>query len=77
MKVETRATETEKVTKEEKVLTISENEFHEILTRSAKEVMEEDSKAVSEPMMLILLTMSYAHICSVIHHKLFNNEEEN
>ena len=74
MKVETKATE--KVTKEEKVLTISESEFHDVLTKSVKEVIEGDQKVANDPMMLILLDVSYAHICSVIHHKLFNDEEE-
>lgn len=74
MKVETRATE--KVTKEEKVLTISESEIKEIFSEAAAEVMSTDSKVIDDPALSLLLTMQYAQLCASIHHRLFNNEEE-
>lgn len=73
MKVETRATE--KVTKEEKVLTISESELMDILSESGKDVLNEDFKVVDDPAIRLLLTVSYAHICAIIHQKLFKEEE--
>ena len=74
MKVETRATE--KVTKKEKVLTISESEIKEIFSEAASEVMKEDRKIIDDPALSLILTMQYAPLCAAIHHRLFNNEEE-
>ena len=66
----------EKVTKKEKVLTISESEIKEIFSEAASEVMKEDRKIIDDPALSLILTMQYAQLCAAIHHRLFNNEEE-
>lgn len=73
MKVETRVTE--KVTKKEKVLTISESEFSDILKESGKDALNKDFKVIDDPTLRLLLTVSYAGICAIIQHKLFEEEE--
>lgn len=74
MKVETRATE--KVTKEEKLLTISESELKDVLSESGKNALKEDFDIVNDPAIRLLLTVSYAHICAIIHQKLFEEEDK-
>lgn len=73
MKVETKTTE--KVTKEEKVLTISESELQKLLSDSMADVLSSDSKATSNPPIMLLLAMSYAQLCATIHSKMFDEEE--
>lgn len=75
MKVETKTTE--KVTKEERVLTISESELQKLLSDSMEDVLSSDSKVSVHPMLKLLLTMSYAQLCGIIHSKMFGDEEEN
>ena len=73
MKVETKTT----VTKEEKVLTISESELQELLNDSVVDILSRDLKVSVDPMLKLLLTMSYAQLCGIIHSKMFGDEEEN
>lgn len=61
-------------TKEEKVVTLSESEFEQIVAevarRSAKDAIEE-----KDPMLELLLLMTRAHVCAIIREELFNKED--
>lgn len=63
-------------TKEEKVVTLSESEFEEIVAditkQSAKEANEREK---SDPMMELLLLLTRARVCAKIHEKLFGKED--
>ena len=63
-------------TKEEKVVTLSESEFEQIVAevarRSAKEANEIEEK---DPMLELLLLMTRAHACAIIREELFDKED--
>lgn len=73
MKVEVKTV----ATKEEKVVTLSESEFDQIVsdiaTLSAKEA---NAIEKSDLMLDLLLLMTRARVCAIIHEKLFNNKED-
>ena len=73
MKVESKVTE--KVTKEEKVLTISESEFDDAIRNVAKFMIERNVKNDVDPMIRFALTMENAVFCSKLHDALFRGEE--
>lgn len=74
MKLESKVTE--KVTKEEKVLTISESEFREIVTGVAKDVIDEHSESGLDPIIRLALTMENASFVAKLHRALFGDKEE-
>lgn len=71
MKVEVKAV----ATKEEKVVTLSESEFDQIVTEVAKQSAKEANEIEKDPMLELLLLMTRAHVCAIIHEKLFNKED--
>lgn len=74
MKLESKVTE--KVTKEEKVLTISESEFRDIVTDVAKSVLDEHSESGLDPIIRLALTMENANFVAKLHRTLFNDKEK-
>ena len=74
MKVETKVTE--KVTKEEKVLTISESEFEEVVTKIAKGIITKHSESGLDPVISLALTMENANFMAELHCALFDDKEE-
>lgn len=74
MKVETKVTE--KVTKEEKVLTISESEFRDVVTKVAKDIICEHSESGLDPIVRIALTMENANFVATLIQALFDSKEE-
>ena len=73
MKVESKVTE--KVTKEEKVLTISEREFDDVVNDVAKFMIERNIKNDIDPMIRLALTVEYGIFSSKLQSALFNKEE--
>lgn len=74
MKVEAKVTE--KVTKEEKVLTISESEFRDVVTKVAKDIICERSDLGLDPMLRLAFTMENANFVATLIQALFDNKEE-
>lgn len=74
MKVETKVTE--KVTKEEKVLTISESEFRDVVSEVAKDIICERSDSGLDPVIRLTLTMENANFAATLIQALFDNKEE-
>lgn len=74
MKLESKVTE--KVTKEEKVLTISESEFRDVVSEVAKDIICERSNLGLDPMFRLALTMENANFVATLIQALFDNKEE-
>ncbi len=73
MKVEVKTV----ATKEEKIVTLSESEFDQIVADIAKlSAKEANEIEKSDPMLDLLLLMTRARVCAIIHEKLFNNKED-
>lgn len=73
MKVESKVTE--KVTKEEKVLTISESEFKDVVRDVAKSMIEENIEHNFNPIVRLALLTENATFCGKLHEALFKGEE--
>lgn len=72
MKVEVKTV----ATKEEKVVTLSESEFDQIVADIAKlSAKEVNAIEKSDPMLDLLLLMTRARVCAIIHEKLFGKED--
>ncbi len=72
MKLETKSVEIEK----EKVLTISESEFVDVVKEVIGEIAEHDITTLNEPMLLLALGVSRAELGAKLTNRLFNQEEE-
>lgn len=75
MKVETRVTEKVTVGKEEKVLTISESEFEDVMKNVIKKEISEISDVKISPIIMLPLTLMLADVSTELHMKLFNGKE--
>lgn len=74
MKLESKVTE--KVTKEEKVLTISESEFRDVVSEVAKDIISEHSDSGLDPIIRLALTMENANFAAALIQALFDSKEE-
>lgn len=63
-------------TKEEKVVTLSESEFEQIVAEVARKSAKESNKIEEkDPMLEMLLLMTRAYTCAIIREELFDKED--
>ena len=67
---------TERVTKTEKVLTISESEYDDVVESVSKSIISDIAETGLDPIIELALVMKIATFAGKLHASLFGSEEE-